>query len=389
MTRQDVDNVSEHKVTDTQVQPQKEANEWHKSTHFREYYQIKERKEKMKKGRLLILAITLLVVMGLLGACTGDIGPAGSIGPQGAVGDPGPQGEDGSQGQTGETGLQGETGLEGPQGLPGADGADGPDGASGTPGATGATGSTGSGSRGTAGARGPEGAQGPTGAQGPSGALPPFSIQLQTKNAATSVYDATIFSWEVVVHLTTTGTPGAGDEARIVLTPLQPMTLRQVKTIAWLENLVSGYQPHVDILLDTTGDSLADDALVIEYAYNTTGGVVRSGWPTYGSLLGAWYQTFSDDGLGPTVINDTAYAWLSWGAAGSAGGTFGQGDHWGITLGQWKTGQTVNPVAKGVGSFVIDANTPVVRIEIEVDNWIVQSEAYIDNITINGVPLPD
>ena len=114
----------------------------------------------MKKGRLLILAITFVAVVGLLGACTGDIGPAGSVGPQGAVGEQGPQGEVGSQGLTGEAGLQGEPGLEGSQGLPGADGADGSDGAPGTPGATGATGSTGSGSRGATGAAGADGGYG-------------------------------------------------------------------------------------------------------------------------------------------------------------------------------------------------------------------------------------
>ncbi|KKM64395.1 hypothetical protein LCGC14_1501840, partial [marine sediment metagenome] len=121
-----------------------------------------------------------------------------------------------------------------------------------------------------------------------------------------------------------------------------------------------------------------DDALVIEYAYNTTGGVVRSGWPTYGSLLGAWYQTFSDDGNGPAVINDATYAWLASGAAGPAGGAFGAGNFWLTTLGAWKTGLGTPPV-------YLDANTLVTGIEIEVDNWIAQSEAYVDNITITGV----
>ncbi len=114
----------------------------------------------MKKGRLLILAITFVAVVGLLGACAGDIGPVGSVGPQGTVGEQGPQGEDGSQGLTGEAGLQGEPGLEGSQGLPGADGADGSDGAPGTPGATGAIGATGGGPRGTQGIQGIPGPQG-------------------------------------------------------------------------------------------------------------------------------------------------------------------------------------------------------------------------------------
>ncbi len=111
----------------------------------------------MKKGRLLILAITLLAVVGLLGACTGDIGPAGSVGPQGVVGEQGPQGEVGSQGLTGETGLQGEPGLQGIAGLQGSPGADGVDGSDGAPGTPGATGATGGGSRGSTGATGADG----------------------------------------------------------------------------------------------------------------------------------------------------------------------------------------------------------------------------------------
>ncbi len=120
----------------------------------------------MKKGRLLILAITILAVVGLLGACAGDIGPAGSVGPQGAVGEQGPQGEVGSQGLTGETGLQGEPGLEGSQGLPGADGADGSDGEGGATGPAGAPGTPG-----YNGATGAPGAQGLAGADAVGAAI--------------------------------------------------------------------------------------------------------------------------------------------------------------------------------------------------------------------------
>ncbi len=161
------------------------------------------------------------------------------------------------------------------------------------------------------------------------------------------------------------------------------MTLGEVLTISWSEYLVSGYAPHVDIIVDTDGDSVRDNALVIEYSYNTSEGAVRpEGQPTYGGLTAAWYQTLSDDGNGPAVINDATYAWLASGAAGPAGGAFGAGNFWLTTLGAWKTGLGTPPV-------YLDANTLVTGIEIEVDNWIAQSEAYVDNITINGVAIPD
>ncbi len=352
-------------------------------------------------GSVLAVAVLLVGLLAITG-CVGDDGAAGPAGPrglqgeQGVAGDTGPQGTSGAQGEQGIAGTRGdwgETGAAGADGSPGADGAagvagdQGPRGLQGYSGGTGATGATGP--QGEQGIPGDAGADGAIGPQGSSGALPPFSVQLVSQLESTSVYDAVEFPWEVVVHLTTVGPVGgaSGDEARIVLTPLQPMTLGQVKTIAWSEYLVSGYQPHVDILLDTTGDSVQDDALVIEYAYNTTEGFVRpEGQPTYGSSLGVWYQTLSDDENGPAVVNDTAYAWLASGASGPAGGAFGVGNFWITTLGAWKSGLTATTLD---GDVSIDANTLVTGIEIEVDNWIAQSEAYIDNITINGVAIPD
>jgi len=294
-------------------------------------------------------------------------GLTGPEGPQGIQGEPGPQGGKGAPGLTGPAGPKGTTGSDGADGLPGPAGAVGPQGEPGLDGAP--------------------GYPGPVGATGPPGVFPMFSVQLQVKTTglATIVFDTTTFaSGTRSLHLTTAGVVGSGQEARIVLTPLQPMTLSEVLTIAWSEYLVSGYMPHVDIKLDTTGDGLCDDALVIEYAYNTSEGPVRpEGWPSYGATIGTWYQTFSDDGNGPAVINDTCYAWLTSGAPGPVGGAFGAGNHWGDTLGNWKLGLTAN-------TKVIDSNTLVTAIEIEVDNWLssgVQAEAYVDNIMVNGTVI--
>ncbi len=335
----------------------------------------------MKRKIWSILAAVVLLV-GLL-AITGCVGDDGAAGPSGM------RGLQGEQGVAGDTGSQGTTGIQGEQGVAGADGASGSSGTAGAAGADGVDGADGAvGSRGPAG----YGSTGATGSQGPSGALPAFSVQLQVNSdlaSPTAVYDTTVFPWRTTLHLTTDGVvgwvggTGNGGEARIVLTPLQPMTLGEVMSISWSEYLVSGYVPHVDIILDTDGDGVRDNALVVEYAYNTTEGVVRpEGQPTYDGETAAWYQTLSDDGNGPVVINDTAYAWLASEASGPAGGAFGDGNFWITTLGSWKTGLGAPPV-------YLDANTAVTGIEIEVDNWIAQSEAYIDNITVNGVAIPD
>ena len=169
--------------------------------------------------------------------------------------------------------------------------------------------------------------------------------------------------------LITTGDVGDGDEDRIVIQMPSGFTLGELETISWSELLVNGYPPHVDVILDM-GDG-ATDALVFEYAYNYESHAAET-WPTYDALTGAWYQTFSDDGNGPSVITDTSNAWLSSGAPGPLTGAPTFYYH---TLEEWKS-----PGHEGVSS-----DTPVLRLEIEVDNWIAQTEAHIDNIKINGV----
>jgi len=89
-----------------------------------------------------------------------------------------------------------------------------------------------------------------------------YLAELQTKNSATATWSGND------AHLTTTGTVGDGDEARIHIDMPTGTTLADILEISWKEYTVSGYAPHVDIILDTTGDGIKDDALVIEYAYN-------------------------------------------------------------------------------------------------------------------------
>ena len=109
-------------------------------------------------------------------------------------------------------------------------------------------------------------------------------------------------------------TGAAGTESRVAVEVESGSTLGDLDSISWNEYLDYGYAPHVDVILDTGGGT---DAPVFEYAYNTSEGAVRpEGQLTYGSVTDGWYQTFNDDGNGPAVITDTAYAWLSSGPSG-------------------------------------------------------------------------
>jgi len=165
--------------------------------------------------------------------------------------------------------------------------------------------------------------------------------------------------------LLATGDPGT--ESRVVVEVKTGSTLADLDTISWDEYLDYGYAPHVDVIIDT-GEGT--DALVFEYAYNTSEGAVRpEGQPTYGSLTGEWYQTFSDDGNGPAVIDDSAYAWLSSGPAGGDGIIGG-------TLADWKEGHID-------GSLLDILTTPILRLEVEVDNWMADTSAQVENIRSN------
>lgn len=282
----------------------------------------------------------------------GEKGDTGTQGMQGIQGVDGEKGEKGDKGDKGEKGDVGEQGIQGDIGATGATGIAGAPGMPGTPGAPGST------------------------------TTPVFKVELQVKTAgqATAIpTTAQVYTGTYSAYLQTTGTVGNGDEARLVLTPYKPMTLGQISTIAWQEYLNAGYPPHVDIRVDTDGDGITDDALVIEYAYNGMTHYTGGAPMPYGALTGAWYATFSDDGNGQAQVDNTAYAWQTTGAAGVPGGAFGDGDHWGDTLGNWKAGLTCKS-----GKY-ISASTLVTAIEIEVDNWVVQSDAYLDAVMVNGI----
>ena len=181
-------------------------------------------------------------------------------------------------------------------------------------------------------------------------------------------------------HLTATGT--AGTEDRIVIDMPAGFTLGMLNSISWAEYLIAGYPPHVDVILDLDTDGNYDDdddALVFEYAYNDLTHYTDEAPMPYGAITGAWYATFSDDGNGPAAVDDDAMAWATKGAPGAPplGGNF-----YFYSLADWKIGVTYE--ASGQSEKTIDSDSIVLRLEIEVDNWVIDSEAYVTNIKVNG-----
>ena len=191
--------------------------------------------------------------------------------------------------------------------------------------------------------------------------------ELGVKNGASAGW-----ATDNTAHLQTTGTVGNGDEARIVIqaSDVGITTLNDLNTISWDANVVGGYLPHIDVILDLNDngvyDSGVDDALVIEYAKATVANCDNAPYPT-GELT-----TFGDKGS----ISDATYAWLT---SADAGPCSGSPTFFWHSLADWKSGQT-NQNAKDIAG-----TTKVLRLELEVDNWISQSEANVDNIQVNGV----
>ena len=182
---------------------------------------------------------------------------------------------------------------------------------------------------------------------------------------------------ETAAQLRAEGTSGQGNEARIVISLPEDTTLGDIESISWWEYLVSGYPPHVDIIIDVNeSEDITEDALVFEYAYNDTAwhyDLYESS--TYGAETGGWFQTFSDDTGGPVAIAGTAaLGWLS----SQASGAPGDADFYAGTLADWQAGSVDT---SGLG-LTINSSTPVLRLEIEVDDYIAQTEAFVDDVEI-------
>jgi len=192
---------------------------------------------------------------------------------------------------------------------------------------------------------------------------------LQSENGIAERSDVQSHSGTHSVHLETIGKVNDGDEARIVI-PIS-IALADLDTISWWIYTVAGYPAHVDIFLDT------GDVLTAEMAVNN--------FMDYGILeidaamtVPAWLQTFelsAADGYGE--IDNATVLWVANLGSGTWNAPSG-------TLAQWKAGSGATAGVGDPSEPVPDTTgATVTKLEIEVDNWIVQTEAYVDDIKIN------
>jgi hypothetical protein len=149
----------------------------------------------------------------------------------------------------------------------------------------------------------------------------------------------------------------------------EEITLGEIDSIEWMQYVTSGYPAHVDILLDIGNDGLFlnNDNLVVEFAYNPMDHYARGSPYTVAGDYDNWFSTFKDE----IVIDNDTNMWLASGASGPPSWTSG-------TLKQWKD---------GLVSGIVDESTIVLAIEIEIDNKIAESQAYIDDIRLNDILL--
>lgn len=305
----------------------------------------------MKRKFIYLALITILVVsLVAFSGCTGKIGTTGATGPQGEQGiqgATGPAGPQGATGATGPAGSKGDTGAPGPAGAigpAGQDGTDGQDGANGAPGPVG-----------PAGPSGPAGfgATGPMGPVGPAGPLGIWQNYLQATGPV----------------------PGDSTGTIVINFPAGVTTLGDITTISWWTFLVNGYIPHVDIGLDTNADGIADDWLVCEGAHINANSV--TGWTPY-----QWFQTFDGSAL-------TYTGWSGIPGAPADDNSVNAGTAvWLDSLGTGGAGSLNTLGAYQAGLNGISAATPIVNMEIEVDNWVLPSQAYVNGVMVNGVPVP-
>lgn len=209
--------------------------------------------------------------------------------------------------------------------------------------------------------------------------LPMFTMSAVKNSNSMSIWTTSLtHSGTYSLHMDT-GTVGPGDEARLVVQFFGGIPLGDFATLSWWEYLVVGYPPHVDLYIDADGDGNVDETLNFEYAYNTLSHYNLEAPMPYGALTGAWYQTFSDDGNGPAQIDDSAMAWPNTGASGPPAAIQL------YSLATWKSGVILTS-----GSLMtIDSTSIVMGFEIEIDNWMVNSEAYLDDVELNGINILD
>lgn len=168
-------------------------------------------------------------------------------------------------------------------------------------------------------------------------------------------------------------------EGRIDVEFTEGMTLGELLNISWAVYCSEGYPPHLDITLDIEGD---ESMLTAEMAYNNSQGAELDSTPSLTTYIAydEWMQTFElSEGDGFGQIDDSTMFWVTKMGAGNDDAPSG-------TLSQWKAGAVgVDPDGE-LGSTAISASTVITKLEIEVDNWVLDTVAYVDNININAIP---
>jgi hypothetical protein len=198
-------------------------------------------------------------------------------------------------------------------------------------------------------------------------------------NATAELSDEQAYSGNESVRLWTEGIEGTGNEARILIPIPADTKLGDIGPISWWVYAISGYPPHIDITLDYNTDNVVDneDMLTAEMNLNCVGApksiATLTGEISYNST---WLQTFeliSGDGF--SAITDNTTFWVTKMGSGDLNSPSG-------TLGQWKSGIVASDPENEMTTPVISENTTVVQMEIEVDNWVSQTDAYVDDIEI-------
>lgn len=205
-----------------------------------------------------------------------------------------------------------------------------------------------------------------------------FALTTTTVTGATATWEPAPSSGSISARIVADGNNGtAADESRVVVQAgdVGVSTLGDLDTMSWDVRNETGYAPHVDVFVDTDGDESADDSLVFEYAK------VRPalGCDDTEDYPDGDYNTFADKG----PVDATATAWLGSGDPGPCE-DHPDTNYTAATLSEWKDGGVIRDGTDGE-TVSIDANTSVLRFEIEVDGWVTPpTDAYVDNITVNG-----
>jgi hypothetical protein len=186
------------------------------------------------------------------------------------------------------------------------------------------------------------------------------------------------------------------NEGRIGLKLAAGTTLEDIASIRWWVRAISGYPPHVDLLLDLDKNGVSDETLVAEFAYQPYVGPGYAyaspgkpyghydpglGGTYYNPTYSAWLETFQKNSgeAGTTFVSDDTVFWLASGQSGPyAGGYFGK-------LESFKDGDV--EVIGGTQHAPVNEDTVVLEIQIEVDNWLGPSEAYVDKALLNDEPV--